>query len=299
MLSRGWERTVTEFEGFEPLRRGIVKSRRLAGLGAAVVTAVAVATLLVPAVRVEAQAFPSQVNRTSTLYLCTSSWYICTATDPGTGASKPSLVATTATSANRADVICWEEGRTTYSQKKWYYVELDFGGEGYIPAPAVTASGTDTSSPPCSSVYRINAAKMALNRSDQTFIGSSDAAILANNLGHPYGGAYGTQGNWSGDCIAFAQLAWWLGGYGGVPTGNAIDVYRTYKGRGWVQPPAGRAPRGALLFWDYGDTYGHVAVSLGNGLEVTTQGYDRDNLPIVVQGIPRSSYVGWVMPFWN
>ncbi|RNL78908.1 hypothetical protein EFL95_07580 [Nocardioides marmorisolisilvae] len=234
------------------------------------------------------------MNRTSTLYQCTSTWYVCTATG--------SKGATTAASSNYADVICWEQGRTAYSQQKWFYVELDFGGSGFIPAPAVATAGADRSAPACSSVYRINAAQMALNRTDQTFIGASDAKLLAS-LGHPNdSSSAGTHGDWPGDCIGFAQLAWYLGGYGGVPGGDAIGSYNVYKSRGWVNK-TGIPPRGALIYWAATSSnayHGHVAVSLGNNMEVTTQGLDGqdNNNPIVIKAIPSGS-LGWVMPLWN
>jgi hypothetical protein len=65
-------------------------------------------------------------------------------------------------------------------------------------------------------------------------------------------------------------------------------MYRTYLNRGLVH--AGTGPVGALVFWPNaaGGT-GHVALSLGDGRVVTTNGYDTNRK---VNSIRPASYFG-------
>jgi hypothetical protein len=109
--------------------------------------------------------------------------------------------------------------------------------------------------------------------------------------------APGPYGEWSGDCIKLTVAAYLDAGLGRIPSaGSAAAMYRTYLNRGPVH--AGTGPVGALVFWPNaaGGT-GHVALSLGDGRVVTTNGYDTNRK---VNSIRPASYfstaAGWALP---
>ncbi|MGE3445903.1 MAG: hypothetical protein AB7L13_24970 [Acidimicrobiia bacterium] len=248
--------------------------------------------------------FPSGIKGPATLYDCISTVAFCM------------TPVSTATAANRVHMICWEDGRTTDGQVRWFYVRLDYGGEGYISAPMVTkqvkvqncrnphsVSGwSDTFREgyypiPWYEVYGVLAARSAIGRRGQAFISGADQAVL-NNIG--YADHYG---NWSADCIGFVALAWHLatGGAIALPGGNAGTVQTTLKAGG-AWPP----PRGALTFVRVSDPRGHVMFSLGNGRFVTTTGSKDIYSPASAAPANRvgtleelgygGKYVGWSWP---
>lgn len=72
-------------------------------------------------------------------------------------------------------------------------------------------------------------------------------------------------------------------------TGNATTAGSTRH-----QPAARRA-----VFYGGGGGYGHIAVSIGLGQEVGTQGYVGQRLPVIqypVVGFLSNPYLGWALP---
>lgn len=88
----------------------------------------------------------------------------------------------------------------------------------------------------------------------------------------------GPAGEWSGDCYRFAFLAWYDAGkkaLNGLRT--ALRTAKRYKELGKLKTK-GTPPVGAMIFYTgvrIGDEdFGHVAISIGNGLAVSTKGVD-------------------------
>ena len=107
--------------------------------------------------------------------------------------------------------------------------------------------------------------------------------------------APGPVGEWSGDCVKLVNLAWFQRTY----RGNAWQLYTQYRAAGVLKPMSQTPVRGALVLWNAapGLALGHVALSLGNGLMVTTQGDDRNGRPIVIKPISKvAGPDGWVDP---
>jgi len=191
-------------------------------------------------------------------------------------------------------MICWEEGREGAGQKKWFYVKLENGKEGFLPAPRVTAT-TQTSVKWCrqagasTEINGIIAARAALGRNGATGISPDDKKTIEKLDYTDHGG------DWSADCIGFAALAW-NSAAKKLPRGNAIDVYWDYKAKGKINTTR-NPPRGALVFTDSTDL-GHVEISLGNNRSIGTTG-SRDGAYSAVTAEPityNSDYLGWTMP---
>ncbi len=95
---------------------------------------------------------------------------------------------------------------------------------------------------------------------------------------------------WSGMCEAFVEIA-----YGKIGVfGSAFANFNAQKNAGRIHtddPP----PLGALVFYDGGHGFGHVAISIGNDQIITTWGFVGDHYPIRQTGIHSLSnhYLGW------
>lgn len=231
-----------------------------------------------------AEQFPSKVAQASGLYDCVSTSTQC------------STKVTTADAGVTARMVCWREGRTADNQAKWFYVRLSNGRQGYLPAPRISAQTTVKSCLDTNASVEIDgviASNWALSRNFQTGIGSTDATTLTNVFAMTPAKTFG---DWSGDCISFAALAWYSAGTK-IKFGNARAVYDQYLAAGKVSRTQ-NPPRGALVFWNaYSGTtnYGHVEISLGNNRSIGTTGWDKQWLANAAAAISYgSSYLGWV-----
>jgi len=227
--------------------------------------------------------YESAMTSAGGMYWCTGPQALCGA-PPYANPPRPITNVATGTHLH---MVCWRDEAQpavgAYSSVRWFYVLLPNGQEGYVHSSRV---GSQTSTPNCTSINWINAADWAISRLNQTQASGSDAAQFSAASWAP-----GPVGEWQGDCIKYASLAWAKH----VPSGNAIDVYHTYERLGMVRK--GPAPRGALVFFNL-TSLGHVAVSLGDWTAAGTRGVDNQK-PIQATGtytfnVP--SYLGWVMP---
>jgi exopolysaccharide biosynthesis protein len=98
-------------------------------------------------------------------------------------------------------------------------------------------------------------------------------------------------GWWSGWCEAFVE-----GAYGNrFWHRSAMQHYVARRNAGQIR--GGVPPRGALVFWTAGGNDGHVAISVGNGQVVGTQGWSYQRLPVFRTSYTYfSGYLGWAMP---
>lgn len=184
-------------------------------------------------------------------------------------------------------MVCWRDDRAPFpnSSPRWFYSYLDNGQEGWLWAPQVR---NQVSTPSCNTINWINVSDFVIGHIGQVYASSSEAAAFSSADWSP-----GPIGEWSGDCIKFAYLAW----NKATARGDANAVYDYYARRGMIR--TSRPPRGALVFWNL-SAQGHVAVSLGNWMAVGTQGVDNQFKPISAYGIldpgRGSAYRGWAMP---
>jgi len=232
---------------------------------------------------VAAETFPSRITATVGMYDCTSGSALCT------------TAVRTATGGTAARMVCWEDGRAAAGSVRWFYVRLANGSQGFVPANRV---GTQASVRSCrdrnasNEIDGVIAARWALGRNGVAAVSGADQYRL--NVVWPVN----TYGDWSGDCIGFAALAWDAAG-SALPRGNAIDVFRVYRGQNRIRPDR-NPPRGALVFWNAvasnGQNFGHVEVSLGNGRSIGTQGWDGQRKPVSIAAIGSVNYLGWAMP---
>lgn len=104
-------------------------------------------------------------------------------------------------------------------------------------------------------------------------------------------------GEWSGDCVKLPVAAYLKAGAGRIPSGGtAAQMYTNYRNAGLIR--SGAAPAGALVFWpNIAAGYGHVALALGDGRVVSTDGMDYANRPNHIVGISHyGASAGWALP---
>ena len=195
---------------------------------------------------------------------------------------------------------CWLDARHVngYTYNRWFYVSGG-GHQGFVKAELVTAQAKV---PNCSTNLRVSVSLWATWTSSygQTKPTAEDVSLWAG-FGNPKS-TWGAKLDWSGDCVAFVYLAWHNRGAGRTLQyrGNARPLYDQYVARGPHPTKTGTPPRGALVFWNAvsgGTNFGHVAISLGNGRVVGTQGWDNQLLPTTDRAIWSTSYLGWVLPY--
>lgn len=99
--------------------------------------------------------------------------------------------------------------------------------------------------------------------------------------------------HWSGYCEAFVALVAY-GGHGRY--GTALADYYAHRSHGQIHN--GVPPRGAIVYWNPADNrVGHVGISLGNGMEISTYGFSPQDLPIQIHKYNYfHNYLGWAMP---
>lgn len=257
-----------------------------------IVGALLASLVVAPPASAQTSTYPSKMAKSSGMYDCVSSSTTCLAkvTDAVAGA--------------KARMVCWQEGRSIDGQKKWFYVVLENGRSGFVPAPRVSSQRTVKSCTDKNASNEIDgviAANWALSRNKAISVSSSDAATLSRVWG--VSSNY-TLGDWSGDCISFAIMAWYAAGTK-VVLRDAVAVHNIYKAAGKVRTTR-NPPRGALVFWNAvdpstGKNFGHVEISLGNNRSIGTTGWDGNRKPNAIASISYSTaisskYLGWVMP---
>ncbi len=258
------------------------KTRRPAAIAATAATLAA--GLLATAAPALAWTGPSRVisSRSAPLDWCPGNAAIC-----ADGARLTTLGPNTA-----INMVCWIDARTDgFTYPRWFYV-TSVGYQGFIKAELV--ANQNPSTPSCLSnatgqLRAIAASLQATGLSEiyQRYPTATDKTNAWNVYRFNH---WGTYGDWSGDCVMFTALAWWRAGQKVHAVGNAEQIGSSYSLHG------GTPPRGAAVFWHWG-SLGHMAISLGNGMVVTTQGGDDDRLITTQAWISTLSahmaYRGW------
>jgi hypothetical protein len=191
-------------------------------------------------------------------------------------------------------MVCWIDARipSGYTYPRWFYVTSG-SYQGFVKAELVT--NQNPSSPWCldnaSEQRRAVAASLQATGTSEIYQKYPTATDKTNAL-NVYGfNDWGPDGDWSGDCVMFVGLAWWRAGQTIHHGANAAAIARTYTLNTGTNPP-----RGAAVFWDW-SSVGHVAISLGNGWLVTTQGLDNDQLITTDASMgtvgANKHYLGW------
>lgn len=98
---------------------------------------------------------------------------------------------------------------------------------------------------------------------------------------------------WSGWCEQFVEQA---EGFA-FQFPSAIANYQWEADNGRIHTDAD-PPSGALVFYASDNPYGHVAVSIGGGQAIGTEGYDGQRLPVSQYPVVGfvSNYLGWANP---
>jgi hypothetical protein len=103
-------------------------------------------------------------------------------------------------------------------------------------------------------------------------------------------------GWWSGKCLSFAHAVYANAGGDVARHTDASDEYRRWLRLGQIHtdlPP----PPGAEVFWP-GGRWGHVAISVGGGFVVTTEGGPGDRRMIDTRRVRYfDDYAGWALPY--
>lgn len=178
------------------------------------------------------------------------------------------------------------------------YFLVNQGGRVFYAPDYYTDSPHLAAQPPIAGIPMCGGAPQPSTRADRAvawarsqvgrvYASATDAAPYADWAPGPYG-------EWSGDCIKFANRAWAVAGVS-IPRGNAINVYYAYRNQGRVHT-TGTPPAGALVFWNISYA-GHVAVSVGGGQVIGTRGMDFARLAVAQYSVSTyGNYLGWVMP---
>lgn len=251
--------------------------------------AVGLFAMFTPSTRASAWVGPSRIvsSKTAPLDWCPGNASIC----------QDSSRMTTLAGGTAVTMVCWIDARipTGYKYGRWFYVTSG-SNQGFVKAELVT--NQNPSSPWCldkgNAQRRGVAASLwatGLSEFHQVYPTTTDKA---NALSVYHFNSWGKYGDWSGDCVMFTGLAWWSVGQKIHSGSTAAVIAGTYSLK------SGTPPRGAAVFWNWtsgGINWGHVAISLGNGMVVTTQGMDNDRLQTTNSWITTlnkgMSYRGW------
>lgn len=161
-------------------------------------------------------------------------------------------------------MVCWQDATWTDGKShRWFYIQAPNGSEGFVHAGSVASQIT---TPNCTTISWINAAAWALGQDGQWKVPAN--AKNGNTVTY-----------WSSWCWLFSYDSWKLGA-GHTPVYSAPtaqQVFNLYKSNGRMYAASSLPPRGALVFFSFGNV-GHVAVSLGDGQIETTQGYKESQM---------------------
>jgi cell wall-associated NlpC family hydrolase len=188
---------------------------------------------------------------------------------------------------------CWIDDRYEpgFAYPRWFYVHA---GSAYGFVKAELVSNQNPNTPNCANVPAVAAILWGTSTDQfhQLKPTAQDRALAAQLWGITNWTLGGTTNGWSGNCVIFAGLAWHAAGVA-IKTGpTAARIATEYRLADTLNPPPG-----ALVFW--GGSFGHVAVSLGNGQVVGTQGFNvlEETVRQTIAAVTSSSgypYLGWV-----
>jgi hypothetical protein len=180
-------------------------------------------------------------------------------------------------------MVCWETGSAytgTYRSTKWFYV-MGGGREGFVHSSFVRDQVAVSN---CSTIPWLLATDWAIAHLGTTAPTKDERRDIDKSMTA-----------WSGYCWAFVWGAWDLGAKRALLLGTAVSVGSRYP----LQQ--GVPPRGAAVFWSLPKGLGHAAISLGNGVLVTTVGLGPPgpSYPVTHLTLGDESglkYMGWYRP---
>lgn len=186
---------------------------------------------------------------------------------------------------------CWEDGRTAtgrYSSNRWFYVTTPSKQRGFVHSSWVE---NQTTVGRCSSHVGVRAAAWAAEQRGRRSPRPSEAAQVGID-----------DGRWQGWCKGFAAMSHEAFGRN-VVGGDAWDTWQHFRSAGVARTSVDpdKIAIGSLVFYDVARPYGHVAVYVGNGYVMSTQGsYGTTTgrgLPIARLSLTHwGEPVGWVHP---
>jgi cell wall-associated NlpC family hydrolase len=174
-------------------------------------------------------------------------------------------------------------------------------GAGAISASAPGIASADNIQPAATScVIQGSGTPCAMSQPDAS---ASSAATPAEQSAVSWAQAQEGSTAWDNYCLKFVSDAYSQAGVDlsaqAGATDSAIDYWNTYTGT--KNSPSESPPAGALVFWGATDSnpYGHVAISEGNGMAVSS--YERSytgvhELTIANRDSQGYAQVGWIMP---
>lgn len=195
------------------------------------------------------------------------------------------------------------------STKKWTADDFSPALAGVDGSTSISV--TDCINGHCAFALAYGAAQWALSH---TVVGHGANHALPTDKTYSDPGT-GPYISWAGLCLEFAASAYLNAGAGPNPVvlgenATAHEMYETYKSAGliqttWISSSGTQTypPDGALVFYPgmdvvNGTTYGHIAISTGDGNVVSANGYGN---PLVRQqnydtGNLAGYYKGWAFP---
>jgi hypothetical protein len=201
-------------------------------------------------------------------------------TGPGTSYA---LIKSVSSGATFTLLCQWQNGTNINGNLTWDEVRFNNGVVGAITDYWTTTPSWNNFAPGTGACQTITAQMQY----------AANWAIAEKNSPDPtWSDHYGHA--WSGWCEQFAEQA---EGFAFVFP-SAIADYNWEQSLGRVHTDT-NPPPGALVFYGGGGGYGHVAVSIGGGQEVGTQGYVGQRLPVAqypVIGYLSNPYLGWALP---
>lgn len=225
---------------------------------------------------------PSRIVTAAPLDWCPGSASVC----------QDSQRITTLAANTAVTMVCWIDARyeSGFQYPRWFYVQAG-SATGFVKAELVT--NQDPNSPACSQNPAVEASlwTTGVDQYGQTEPTQADRNLVDQLWGITNWTLGGTTNGWSGNCVLFAGLAWYSAG-ANIKTGpTASYIAAEYHLTNNPVPP-----RGALVFW--GGGVGHVAVSIGNGQVIGTQGYStlEPTAKYTISSVTSAAYpyLGWV-----
>jgi hypothetical protein len=259
-------------------------SRNLVRVGTGLLVSVigAAAYLTVSTGTAYAWTGPSRIVSAAPLDWCPGNASVC----------QDSQRVTTLKANTTVTMVCWIDARHEpgFQYPRWFYVQAG-SVTGFVKAELV--ANQNPHSPACTGNSAVEASLWTTGP-DQ--FGQEEPTQADRNLAKELWGITnwtlgGTSNGWAGNCVIFAGLAWYSAG-AHIKTGATASVIaREYRLTDNLTPPIG-----ALVFW--GGSVGHVAVSIGNGQVVGTQGYStlEPTAKYKISSVTSEAYpyLGWV-----
>jgi len=212
---------------------------------------------------------------------------------------------------SQVHIVCqtWGEPVGPRANRLWVYVHYPSRGTTFYMPDVYTTSPTvanrpiagvgvcgQPAAPPVASGRAASAANFARARVGQVYASGADRAILVR-FGADWTGRAddGPVSEWSGDCLRFANLAYYQQGVQPARAGTAQLAGDQYARAGRLR--GGVPDAGALVFYGGARGFGHVGVSLGGGAVASTSGFDGARSAVRTHSYSAiGSYRGWVLP---